>query len=109
MRISSFEARGVRFELSSEAPWPKFKKVRTLSFVQLLKCEKAKCPYFFIFGLGAEILKISSSDDSSNLIPQASNKEMVISRLLGPKSKNCKTHYRSESSAIFCKYFTNIS
>ena len=42
MTISSLEARGVRFELTSEeeisnisAPGPKIKKVRTLSFVQL--------------------------------------------------------------------------
>ena len=54
MTISLFEARGVRFELSSEeeianisAPGPKIKKVRTLSFLQLLKFEKAKHPYFF--------------------------------------------------------------
>ena len=38
--------------------------------------------------VGAKILSISYSDDSSNLTPWASNKEMVISRLLGPKSKN---------------------
>ena len=56
MTISLFEAQGMRFELSSEeeinnisAPGPKIKKVRTLSFLQLLKFEKAKCPYFFNF------------------------------------------------------------
>ena len=54
MTISLFEARGVRFELSSEeeiayisAPGPQIKKLRTLSFLQLLKFEKAKYPYFF--------------------------------------------------------------
>ena len=54
MTISSFEALGVRFELSSveeianiSAPGPQIKKVRTLSFLQLLKFEKSKCPYFF--------------------------------------------------------------
>ena len=42
MTISSLEARGVRFELSSEeeivnisAPGPRIKKVRTLCFLQL--------------------------------------------------------------------------
>ena len=51
MTISSYEAVGVRFELSSEeeianilAPGPQIKKLRTLSFLQLLKFEKAKCP-----------------------------------------------------------------
>ena len=49
MTISSFEALGVRFEqLSVEeianfsAPRPQIKKLRTLSFLQLLKFEKAK-------------------------------------------------------------------
>ena len=49
MTISSLEARGVRFELSSEeeitnisAPGPKIKKIRTLYFLQLSKFEKAK-------------------------------------------------------------------
>ena len=56
MTISLFEARRVRFELSSEeeianisAPGPKIKKVRTLSFLQLSKLEKAKYHYFFYF------------------------------------------------------------
>ena len=51
MAFSLFEARGVRFELSSEeeianisAPGPKIKKVRPLSFLQLLKFEREKCP-----------------------------------------------------------------
>ena len=51
MTISLFEARSVRFELSSEeeianisAPGPKIKKIRTLYFLQLSKFEKAKCP-----------------------------------------------------------------
>ena len=50
MTISLFEARSVRFELSSEekianisAPGPKIKKIRTLYFLQLSKFEKAKC------------------------------------------------------------------
>ena len=54
MTISSFETLGARFQLSSEeeidnisAPGPQIKKIRTLSFLQLLKFEKAKCPYFF--------------------------------------------------------------
>ena len=49
MTISLFEARSVRFELSSEekianisAPRPKNKKIRTLYFLQLSKLEKAK-------------------------------------------------------------------
>ena len=49
MTISFFQARNVRFELSSEeeianisAPGPKIKKIRTLSFLQLSKFEKAK-------------------------------------------------------------------
>ena len=56
MPISLFEARGVRFELSSEeeitnisAPGPKIKKIRALYFLQLPKFEKVKCPYFFDF------------------------------------------------------------
>ena len=57
-------------------------KVTLLS--QTLKVEENKV----IFGPGAEILAIFSSDDSSNLTLLASNKEMVISRLLGLKSKN---------------------
>ena len=50
MAISSFEALGLRFELSSveeianiSAPGPQIKKLRSLSFLQLLKFEKAKC------------------------------------------------------------------
>ena len=49
MTISLFEARSVRFELSSEekianisAPGPKIKKIRTLYFLQLSKFEKVK-------------------------------------------------------------------
>ena len=34
------------------------KKLRTLSFLQLLKFEKAKYPYFFIYGQGAKILAL---------------------------------------------------
>ena len=81
----------MRFELLSEeeianisAPRPQIKKVRTLCFIKLKKLKKIKCPYFFIFGPGAEILAISSSDNSSNLTLLTSNKEMVIFRLLGP-------------------------
>ena len=51
MMSFSFEAQVVRFKLSSEedianisAPGPQIKKIRTLSFLQLLKFEKAKCP-----------------------------------------------------------------
>ena len=51
MTISLFEAQGLTFELSSEkeiannsAPGPKIKKVRPLSFLQLLKFEREKCP-----------------------------------------------------------------
>ena len=54
MAISPFEALGLRFELSSveeianiSAPGPQIKKLRSLSFLQLLKFERAKCPYFF--------------------------------------------------------------
>ena len=64
------------------------KKLMTLSFLQLLKFEKTKCPYFFDLWPGTEILAISSTYDSSNLTPRASNEEMVISRLQGLKSKN---------------------
>ena len=49
MAISLFEARGVRFELSSEeeianisAPGPKIKRLRTLYFLQISKFEKAQ-------------------------------------------------------------------
>ena len=54
MTISLFEAHGLAFELSSEkeianisAPRPLIQKLRTLSFLQLLKIEKGKWPYFF--------------------------------------------------------------
>ena len=70
----------------------KSKKQRTLSFLQLLKFEKVKCPYFFDLLPGAEILTISFSDDNSNLTPSASKEEMVISWLLGIK-KTLRTHY----------------
>ena len=40
------------------APGAQIKKLRTLSFLQLLKFEKAKYPYFFIYGQGAEILAL---------------------------------------------------
>ena len=36
------------------APGPKIKKLRTLSFLQLLKFEKAKCPYFVHFWPGGQ-------------------------------------------------------
>ena len=52
--ISSLEAREVEYVASSRgedanisAPGPWIKKQRSLSFLQLLKCEKAKCPMFF--------------------------------------------------------------
>ena len=38
------------------APGPQIKKIRTLSFLQLLNFEKAKYPHFFIYGSGADIL-----------------------------------------------------
>ena len=51
MTISLFEARGVRFELSSEeeianisAPVPEIKNVRTLCFLKLLKLKNGKWP-----------------------------------------------------------------
>ena len=51
MTISLFEARRVRFELSSEeeianilAPGPKMKKIKTLYLPKLLKLKKGKCP-----------------------------------------------------------------
>ena len=40
------------------------KKLRTLSFLQLLKFEKAKYPYFFIYGPGAKILAFCPPDDT---------------------------------------------
>ena len=50
MTISSFEDLGVRFELSSveesaniSAPGQQIKKLRSLSFLQLLKFGKVKC------------------------------------------------------------------
>ena len=56
MTISSFEALGVRFQLSLEkeianisAPGPQIKKVRTLWFLKLEKLKKRKWPYFFLF------------------------------------------------------------
>ena len=36
---------------------------------------KAKYIYFFIYGPGAEILAISTSDDSTNLIPKLQRKK----------------------------------
>ena len=39
----------------------------------------------FILGPEAEILVISSSDNRSNLTPQALKEEILISQLLGPK------------------------
>ena len=51
MTISLFEARRVRFKLSSEeeianilAPGPKMKKIKTLYLLKLLKLKKGKCP-----------------------------------------------------------------
>ena len=54
MAISSSEAQEVEYVPSSRgenanilAPGPQIKKLRTLSFLQLLKFKKLKCPYFF--------------------------------------------------------------
>ena len=38
------------------APGPQIKKLRTLSFLQFLKFEKARYPFFLIYGPGAKIL-----------------------------------------------------
>ena len=66
MTISLFEARRVRFELSSEeevanisVPGPKIKKIKVLYFLQLSKFEKAKWLSFFNHGPGAEIWPFS--------------------------------------------------
>ena len=54
MTISSFETQEVEYVSSSKEenanispPGPKIKKVRPLSFLQLLKFEKAKYPCFY--------------------------------------------------------------
>ena len=56
MAISSFETWEVKYVVLSigenaniSAPGPQIKKLRTLSFLQLLKFEKATCLYFFDF------------------------------------------------------------
>ena len=55
MAILSFETQEVKYVISSScknanilAPGLQIKKLRTLSFLKLLKFEKAKYPYFFI-------------------------------------------------------------
>ena len=72
MTISLFEALGARFELSSveeianiSAPGPQIKKVRTLSFLQLLKFEKEKCPYFFNLWPRGRDIGLFSLDDGT--------------------------------------------
>ena len=56
MTISLFEARGVRFELSSEeeianiaAPWPKIKKSKNTLLSLTLKVEEKKVSLVFLF------------------------------------------------------------
>ena len=65
MVISSLEAQEVEYVPSSKgenanivAPGPQIKKLRTLSFLQLLKFKKAKYPHCLIYGSGADILAI---------------------------------------------------
>ena len=65
--------------------WATNKKLRTRSFLQLLKFEKAKCPYFFIYGPGAKIWALSPLDDTTYFTSQVSKDEMAISRLRGHK------------------------
>ena len=73
MTILSFEALDVRFEPSAEevianisAPGPQIEILRTLSFLQLLKFDKAKYPYFFNLRPRGRDIGLFSRDDGTS-------------------------------------------
>ena len=92
MAISSFEGSEEKYVKSSKDEMAitrllgqKSKKIRTLSFLQLLKFEKAKCPYIFNLWPRSRDMAILSFDDFTFFTSEPSKDEMAISRLLGHK------------------------
>ena len=94
MVISSFEAQGVRFDLSSKeeianisAPGPQIKKVKTIDFLKLLKLKKRKCSQFFYLWPRSRDIAIASFEPQEEEYVPLSREKRPISRPLGHKLK----------------------
>ena len=98
MTISLFEARGLRFELSSEeeianisAPGPQIKKLRTLCFLQLEKLKKRKWPYFCDLWPRSRDMMTSSFEAWVVEVKLSSEQEIANISAPGPQIKKVRT------------------
>ena len=73
------------------APGPQIKKVRALSFLQLLKFEKAKCPYFFDFLPKSRDMTISSLESRGVRFELSLEEEITNILAPGPRIKKVRT------------------
>ena len=97
MTISSFEARGARFVVSSEeeianisAPGPQIKKLRTLCFLQLEKLKKRKWPSFCDLWPRSRDMMTSSFEARVVGFKLSSEEEIASISASGPKIKKVR-------------------
>ena len=71
--------------------WARYKNLRSLSFLQLLKFEKAKCHYFFDLWPWSRVRTISSFKGWGVRLELSSEEEIASISAPGPQFKNVRT------------------